>query len=165
MVRDDAARVELRPMTRADLPAVLDAQEAGGVLGLAEVFPQDRFPFPRDAVRRRWEDELEDDAVACLVVVEGGSVVGFAATRGGEVLHFGTAPQRWGSGVAVAAHDLLLHRMRAAGVSTAWLTVYAANGRGRRFWSRLGWQATGETSRGPLPPHAELLRYERSLSD
>src|SRR6188508_2087699 len=95
-----------------DLPAVLDAQEAGGVLGLAEVFPQDRYPFPR---------------------------------------------------VAQAAHDAVLARMLAAGTERAWLAVFTANARGRRFYERLGWRPTDVTTRSTYPPHAELRRYERDL--
>lgn len=40
-------------MTPPDVPAVIEAQEAGAVIGLAAVFPQDEFPFPRDAVLER----------------------------------------------------------------------------------------------------------------
>jgi len=56
-------------------------------------------------------------------------------------------------------HDELLDRMRAAGVARPWLRVYAANPRGRAFWEKLGWVDTGGRSRGPMPPHAELLTY------
>lgn len=78
-------------------------------------------------------------------------------------MHFGIAVEEWGSGLAVAAHDALLERMRTAGVERAWLRVYAANPRGRAFWGKLGWVETGERSRGPMPPHAELLTCVRDL--
>ena len=41
------------------------------------------------------------------------------------------------------------------------LRVYAANGRGRRFWQKLGWRPTGERAAGSVPPYAELLTYAR----
>ena len=92
----------------------------------------------------RWGEELED--------VD-------AAVRGAEFLHFGVALEEWGSGLASAAHDELLARMAAAGVTRPWLRCYAANPRGRVFWEKHGWVETGERSRGPMPPHAELLTY------
>ena len=75
------------------------------------------------------------------------------------VKHFGVALEEWGSGLASAAHDELLARMAASGVTRPWLRCYAANPRGRAFWEKHGWVETGERSRGPMPPHAELLTY------
>lgn len=48
----------LRAMTAADMPAVLDVQEPAAVAGLADVFPQDTHPLPRDRVAERWLEEL-----------------------------------------------------------------------------------------------------------
>jgi GNAT superfamily N-acetyltransferase len=79
------------------------------------------------------------------------------------VLHFGTALDTWGSGLATAVHDELVERLRAHGVVRPVLHVYAANARGRRFWEKHGWRPTGEVVRGSFPPYAELLAYELSL--
>ena len=124
------------------------------------MFPQHLYPFPRAVVADRWRTELLDPDIDCCVIVRGGSVAGFAATRGEEVLHFGVALETWGSGLAVAAHDELVGRMRQAGAVLPWLRVYAGNARGRAFWAKLGWEATAERTRGAFPPHAELLTYE-----
>jgi RimJ/RimL family protein N-acetyltransferase len=150
-------------MTPADVPDVLGVQEPGAVLGLADVFPQDLYPFPREDVAQRWREEIETPGIDCYVVVLEGAVVGFAAIRGGEFLHFGTATERWGSGVAQAAHDAVVDRMRALGVQRAWLRVFTANRRGRRFYEKLGWHPTDERTHSSFPPHAELMRYERPL--
>lgn len=143
-----------------DMSAVLEAQEPAAIVGLAEVFPQDRHPFPRDAVAARWREELADPDIDCFVILRGETVAGFAAIRDAEVLHFGVALEEWGSGLAVAAHDELIERIRGTSTAQAWLRVYSANARGRAFWEKLGWTATGERSRGETPPHAELLTYE-----
>lgn len=150
----------LRPMRGQDVPEVVAIQEPAAVAGLSEVFPQDRYPFPREDIAARWCNELDDPAVDCFVVEDAGRVAGFAALRGGEVLHFGTALDTWGSGLATTAHDELVERLRARGVVRPELTVHAGNARGRRFWEKHGWRPTGEILRGPLPPHAELLVYE-----
>ena len=152
------ARV-LRDMRVEDLADVLDVQQPAAVAGLSDVFPQDEHPFPRDVVGSRWASELDDPATSCYVIEQDGHVAGFAAVRGDEVLHFGVALERWGSGLATVAHDELVAVLRERGVTEPWLRVYAANGRGRRFWEKLGWRPTGETSRGTMPPHAELLTY------
>lgn len=88
----------VRRMDAADLPEVLDVQHPGALLGLADDFDQSRHPFPLDEIRDRWADELEDGSVAAYVATGlDGRLLGFAARRGDELLHFGTAPETWGS--------------------------------------------------------------------
>ena len=150
----------LRPMQPEDVSAVMAVQEPASIAGLSGVFPQNTHPFPRDVLARRWHDEIGDDEVDCFVILRDAAVAGFAATCGGEVRHFGVALEEWGSGLAVVAHDELVGHLRAAGHGIPWLRVYADNPRGRAFYEKLGWSDTGERSRGPMPPHAELMTYE-----
>ena len=152
----------LREMRVEDVPAVMVVQEPASVAGLSGVFPQDTHPFPRDVLADRWCDEIADPGIECFVILREGEVAGFAAVAGAEVKHFGVAVEEWGSGLARIAHDELVERMRTAGIDRPWLRVYAANPRGRAFWEKLGWADTGERSRGPMPPHAELLTYAYS---
>lgn len=147
-----------------DVPAVLAVQEPGAVIGLAKVFPQDAYPFPREALMRRWLEEITMPGIDCLVVRQRQEVVGFAAVRGDELMHFGISVELWGTGVARAAHGAVLDRMRAAGHAQAWLRVFTDNARGRRFYERMGWAATGERTHSAFPPFPELLRYERRLA-
>jgi RimJ/RimL family protein N-acetyltransferase len=151
-------------MTNEDIPRVLDAQETGAVVGLAEVFPQEAWPFPRAVIARRWKEEIATPGIDCLVVSLGGDVVGFAAVREDEVLHFGIAIEHWGTGIAQLAHDAVLNRLRTRRVHRVWLRVFTKNTRGRRFYEKLGWIQTGSSSQSTLPPYAELLRYERDVS-
>lgn len=153
----------LRDMRADDVPDVMAVQEPASVAGLSGVFPQDTHPFPREVLAQRWRAEVLDPDVDCFVVLRDGRVAGFAAVRGSELVHFGVAVEEWGSGLAVAAHDELVERLRSAGVVRAWLRVYAANPRGRAFWHKLGWVDSGERSRGPMPPHAELMTYVLDL--
>jgi RimJ/RimL family protein N-acetyltransferase len=158
-----AASVLLRKMTAADVPHVLDVQQPGAVVGLAEVFPQDAYPFPREVIAQRWVEEIAAPGIHCLVVSLRGAVVGFAAVRQDEFLHFGIAVEHWGTGIAQAAHDAVLDRMWTSGVQRAWMRVFTKNRRGRRFYEKLGWIQTGQSSQSTFPPYAELLRYERDL--
>ena len=149
----------LRGMTVEDLPAVVDMQERGAVRGLAVVFPQETYPFPRDAVLDRWRDELEAPDVAAYVAVdELGALTGFAARRDDELLHFGTAVQTWGTGHAAWLHDALIATYPPP---LRWLRlrVFEDNHRARRFYERLGWTATGRESRSSFVPHPVLVEY------
>ncbi|WP_156022923.1 GNAT family N-acetyltransferase [Terracoccus sp. 273MFTsu3.1] len=153
----------LRMMTAADVPGVVAVQEPGAVLGLADVFPQDQHPFPREAIADRWLRELDLLGTDCFVVLHGDAVAGFAAIRGDEFLHFGIAVEHWGTGLAALAHDDVLDRLRERGITRARLRVFTGNGRGRRFYEKHGWQPTGERSRSSFLPCPELLGYARRL--
>lgn len=150
----------LREMRVEDVAAVMAVQEPASIAGLSAVFPQDTHPFPYDVLANRWRDEIADPGIECLVIMREDEIAGFAAVAGSEIKHFAVAVEEWGSGLARAAHDELVERMRSAGSERPWLRVYAANPRGRAFWEKLGWRDTGDRSRGPMPPHAELMTYE-----
>jgi RimJ/RimL family protein N-acetyltransferase len=150
----------LRPMRADDVPAVMDVQEPSSIAGLSGVFPQHEHPFPREVLADRWRAEIEDQGIDCFVILRDDQIAGFAATSGDEVMHFGVALEEWGSGLARIAHDELLDLLTEAGCERVWLRVYAKNPRGRAFWEKHGWTDTGDRSRGPMPPHAELMTYE-----
>lgn len=67
--------VTLRFMTSVDVPAVLATQEPGAVRGLANVFPQDEFPFPRETLAKRWR-EIEGQEIDCLLDEKDGALIG-----------------------------------------------------------------------------------------
>ena len=153
----------LRPLGPEDLDALLEVQRVGAVAGLGHIFPQDTNPFPSEQIRARWVEELNDPAVDCFVVLRDGEVAGFAATRGAELLHFGTALDSWGSGLADRAHEELLEHLRDRGHQRAWLRVFEENRRAVRFYERRGWRATSEATRTSFAPHPVLRRYELDL--
>lgn len=155
----------LRRMDDDDLDALMDMQEEGAALGLADVFPQAQYPFPRTAIRERWAEELRDPAIVCWVMVSRATgsaaperLSGFAATRGDELLHFGTAVWSWGSGLASELHDAVLAPLRVEWPA-ARLHVFEQNVRARRFYAKHGWVPTGSSTRSAFPPHPVLLDY------
>ncbi|GAA1229154.1 GNAT family N-acetyltransferase [Oryzihumus leptocrescens] len=159
-------RGTVRPATADDLEALLDVQEEGAVAGLAHIFPQDTHPFPRAELLQRWSAELEDPAINVYVSLDAsGALTGFAATRGAELLHFGTAVRTWGTGAAQQLHDAVLgelSRTAPVGSGQLRLRVFEANHRARRFYEKLGWTGTGQRTHTSFPPHPVLVEYHRS---
>jgi RimJ/RimL family protein N-acetyltransferase len=159
--------VIFREATSQDLENLVDVQQEGAISGLANIFPQDSYPFPRKRVQRRWAEEMADpDTHVYVTTDEGGSITGFAATRGTELLHFGTSKQTWGTGLAQQLHDAVLHaytQNSPPGVRQIRLRVFEANARARCFYEKLGWTQTGRRSRTTFPPHPTLLEYRRRL--
>ena len=148
----------------SDLSALVEVQRAGAVLALGEIFPQDTYPFPTEEIRARWGAEIADPQIDAFVIVDSeGAVVGFAATRGEELLHFGTAAETWGTGLAARVLAEIVDRLVLAGVTVARLRVFEGNGRACRFYEKQGWAATLRRSRTLFPPYPVLVEYERRL--
>ena len=149
----------VRPMTVEDLVELIDLQQAGAVVGMADVFPQEQFPFPREAIVERWRTEIGDPSIDCLVASDdSGRLIGFAATTGRELLHFGTAIDTWGQGTADALLEVVVGLLRATG-EVPMLRVFVDNGRARRFYEKHGWRPTGASSRSSYAPYPVLLEY------
>lgn len=164
-VRAEIRGTRLRPLIEADLPQLIPLQEAGGVAGLGHIFPQATHPFPRDRVAARWREEIADDDTDALALDVDGRLGGFVALCGDELLHFGTAVDSWGSGLAEEAHDLAVDRLTQCGVGTARLWVFVDNDRAVRFYERLGWRRTGETRPTTFAPNPMLVAYTLDLTD
>jgi len=151
--------VLVREMNVRDLPALIELQQAGAVVGLADVFPQDRYPFPRDALIARWREEIADGEIRTRVALDDdGRLVGFAAMTGEELLHFGTAVDTWGDGTASALLGVVVAMLRTT-TDAPTLRVFADNRRGRRFYEKHGWRPTGAQSTGTFEPQPVLLEY------
>jgi RimJ/RimL family protein N-acetyltransferase len=153
-----------RLVTDADLHVLVQVQEEASVVALADVFPQETHPFPRAAILERWRIELHDPDTAVYVSTdEAEHIIGFAARRNDELLHFGTAISTWGSGVAGVLHDALVDTYP-PDLDRIWLRVFEDNQRARRFWEKHGWRPDGRTSRSPFAPHPVLTEYELDLT-
>ncbi|MFC7483489.1 GNAT family protein [Luedemannella flava] len=154
----------VRDATLADLAALIDVQQLGAVRAVGHIFPQDEYPFPREDLRARWAAEIADPGIEAYVVDDdAGAIVGFAALRGDELLHFGTAVETWGTGLAAEVHGDLMRRLAARHVTRARLRVFEENHRARRFYQKLGWLPTGRVSRTSFPPRPLLLEYALDL--
>lgn len=154
----------VRDATLSDLPALMEVQQSGALHALTHIFPQDAYPFPRAEIQSRWGSEIADPNTGVYVVEQdGGQIVGFAAIRDDELLHFGTAVETWGSGLAAEVHGRLTERLAAAGAAHARLRVFVDNHRARRFYEKLGWRCTDRLSRTSFPPHPVLVEYELDL--
>lgn len=163
-VRTETRGTRLRLLTEADLPELVALQEAGGITGLGHIFPQDTNPFPRERVADRWRTEIADPGTEALAVEVDGRLEGFVALRGDELLHFGTAVDTWGTGLAEDAHDLAVERLSRRGVDTARLWAFADNQRAVRLYERLGWRRTGEIRPTTFPPFPTLVAYTLDLT-
>ncbi len=155
--------MQLRPATHDDVVALVGVQRAGSLVTLADVFAQAAHPFPRTEIEGRWHSEIDDLGLGTYVAVRNGVVVGFAATSGAELLHFGIGPDDFGTGLAGWLHTEVLSLIVGAGHPRAVVRVFEGNARARAFYERLGWVPTGVRSRSAFEPYPVLLEYVQEL--
>jgi GNAT superfamily N-acetyltransferase len=153
----------IRPAHRDEVDALLGIQRAAAVAAFSHVFPQDRYPFPDDAIRDAWRSALDDPEVEVYLAEVDGDAVGSVSVGGGWLRTLYVLPPHWGRGVGSALHDHGLERLRALGYGEARLWTLDENAAGRRFYERRGWRTTGATRVVPFPPNPLDVEYARPL--
>jgi GNAT superfamily N-acetyltransferase len=150
--------VRLREGVAADAQLAASIQERASVAGLAHVFPPERYPYPREEIRGRWEAMLTDGH-RVLFAERGGETAGVVAVRVGWLDGLYVVPEAWGTGVAGELHDAALAYLRSSGETEARLWVLEANTRARRFYERGGWELDRTTRVVPYPPNPLDVGY------
>ena len=155
-----------REATVDDLSALRDLERDANLVGLAHVFPPERYPFPEDDVLARWALVLDEPGVDVLVRDAGDDEPGldvFAAYDDRSLRHLAVHPRCWGTGLATTAIETVLRAMDDRATTIAELWCLEENHRARRLYEYLGWRATPEHRPAPWPPHPTEMRYTRLI--
>jgi GNAT superfamily N-acetyltransferase len=153
----------IRRARRDEADTLLGIQRAACVEAFPHVYPPSEYPFPDDDVRGAWREALADSDVEAYVAEEDGEAVGCVSVGGVFLRTLYVVPERWGSGVGSALHDLALERLRDRGCREAKLWTLEENWTGRRFYEKRGWTLNGETRVVPFPPNPLDVGYSKAL--
>jgi GNAT superfamily N-acetyltransferase len=144
--------LRLREASREDAETLLEIHQTAAVARFSNVFPQERYPFPTDAVRERWQAFFDGREHCALVAEQDGRAVGMAAVMPGCLDALYVMPGECGTGVGSRLHDEAVERLRALGSEQARLWVLERNERARRFYEHRGWRLDGRRRSVPSPP-------------
>jgi RimJ/RimL family protein N-acetyltransferase len=156
--------MDLRKATAEDVVALRDLERAANLVGLAHVFPPERYPFPDDAVLSRWVLVLEEPGVTVLVRDADVGIDVLLAYDDRSLRHLAVHPDQWGRGLASGAVEVAVQAMAGQGTTEAELWCLAENRRARRLYEHLGWTVTADQRPAPWPPHPVELRYVRAVA-
>jgi GNAT superfamily N-acetyltransferase len=148
--------VAWRRETDDDAVALRDLERAANLVGLAHVFPPERFPFPDDDVLARWALVLADPGTVVEVVDGPSGLRALLAYDDSTLRHLAVHPDDWGSGLARLGVE---RAVRAIPADAPRLWVLELNTRARGLYEHLGWRATGVTQDCPWTPHPVELEY------
>jgi ribosomal-protein-alanine N-acetyltransferase len=152
----DAVSMVLRPMGRADVPAVAAMEEA--IFG-AEAWPPELLATEVTA----------DPASRYYIVADDDGVIigygGLLAQRGSQadVLTLAVAAHRWGEGIGGALLDGLLTEAARRGCSEVFLEVRIDNDRAQRLYRRHGFTDIGIRRPYYQPSSADALVMRRII--
>lgn len=152
------ALLKIRPMTRADVPAVAAI--------MADNLLWQRYDVTIASATRRLQRGLETSATIAVAEVEE-RVAGFvwyvvdgAFQRSGYIMLFGVAPDVQGQGIGRALLTHAEHALFAAGSSIV-LLVSDFNHEAQRFYQRHGYLQVGALPDYVKPGVSELIYYKR----
>lgn len=174
-MRGVPAGIELRRVTAADLPSVLEVVEKG-ILAYREWAP-DWSPIPpspeiRERLSGLWEDETQAWGLLAFAGDEPAGVISLSTRTGAEartpdsatiyLWQMFVAPAWQGSGLAGALIDRLLEEARRRGYERMIVWTPEGAAQARRFYEREGFAPTGEED--PDSPFGlPLVQYGRDL--
>lgn len=179
MASQTSAPLPWRLATAEDAGALRDLERAANLVGLAHVFPVDRFPFPDAEVLARWVQVLADPEVRVEVAeapvgggrVREGGLIAYTAYDARVLRHLAVRPDHWGTGLArigveravAAIADAIDDAIKDGGERTARLWCLEANHRARGLYEHLGWAPNGRTQNAPWPPHPTEWEFALNL--
>lgn len=158
----------VRVATARDADALMRLERETCLVALAHVFDP---PFPDEEVRERWTEVLDNPLTHTLVAEldevgipsEAGDapeLVGYAASSGTELWHFGVHSRFYGTVLAPDLLDAAGEVMAATGPGPLRLWVLEENHRARRFYAKHGWVPSGESCPSEFAPYPRQLRYQ-----
>ena len=155
--------LRIRDATRDDAETLLQIHEAAAVARFSNVFPQERYPFPTDAVRTRWRAFFDEPDHRALVADVDGHPTGMAAILPGWLDALYVLPDEWGKGVGSRLHDEAVALLRSFGGEEARLWVLELNENARGFYERRGWRLDGRRRSVASPPFPVDVGYSLRL--
>jgi ribosomal protein S18 acetylase RimI-like enzyme len=128
---------------------------------LAHIFPADTFPYPTNAVAKRWRQLLHDRSSRVHVLDRLGKPVGYVAFNADTILHLGVDPKHQRRGYGSALLEFASLEIFDAGRSEAQVWVLVENHGARAFFRWHGWRDTADRRDCRYPPQPLQLKLVR----
>ena len=128
---------------------------------LAHIFPADTFPYPTNAVAKRWRQLLHDRSSRVHVLDRLEKPVGYVAFNADTILHLGVDPKHQRRGYGSALLEFASLEIFDAGRSEAQVWVLVENHGARAFFRWHGWRDTADRRDCRYPPQPLQLKMVR----
>jgi ribosomal protein S18 acetylase RimI-like enzyme len=160
-ITDEETGLRIRRARPHESAVLTRLERAASKAGLAHIFPADRFPYPTDAVAKRWRQLLHDRSTRVHILDRFEKPVGYVAFNADTILHLGVDPKNQRRGYGSALLEFASLEIFDAGMSEADAWVLVDNHGARAFYRWHAWQDTAERRDCRYPPHPRELKLMR----
>ena len=157
-ISDEETGLRIRRARPHESAVLTRIERATSKLNLAHVFPADQFPYPTDAVAKRWRQLLHDRSSRVHILEWFDKPVGYVAFNADTILHLGVDPKHQRRGYGSALLEFASLEIFDAGITEAHLWVLVDNQAARAFYRSHGWRETPERRHSNYPPRPQELR-------
>ena len=157
-ISDEETGLRIRRARPHESAVLTRIERATSKLNLAHVFPADQFPYPTDAVAKRWRQLLHDRSSRVHILEWFDKPVGYVAFNADTILHLGVDPKHQRRGYGSALLEFASLEIFDAGITEAHLWVLVDNQAARAFYRSHGWRETPERRLSKYPPRPQELR-------
>ncbi|HWI00200.1 MAG TPA: GNAT family N-acetyltransferase [Propionibacteriaceae bacterium] len=160
-ISDEETGLRIRRARPHESAVLTRIERATSKLNLAKIFPADQFPYPTDAVAKRWRQLLHDRSSRVHILEWFDKPVGYVAFNADTVLHLGVDPKHQRRGYGSALLEFASLEIFDAGIAEAHAWVLVDNHTARAFYRSHGWQETAERRYSKWPPRPQELKIVR----
>ena len=160
-ISDEETGLRIRRARPHESAVLTRIERATSKLNLAHVFPADQFPYPTDAVAKRWRQLLHDRSSRVHILEWFDKPVGYVAFNADTILHLGVDPKHLRRGYGSALLEFASLEIFDAGISVAQAWVLVDNHAARAFFRSHGWRDTPERRDCKYLPRPKQLKMMR----
>jgi ribosomal protein S18 acetylase RimI-like enzyme len=160
-ISDEETGLRIRRARPHESALLTRIERATSKAGLNHIFPADTFPYPTNAVAKRWRQLLHDRSSRVHVLDRLEKPVGYVAFNADTVLHLGVDPKHQRRGYGSALLEFASLEIFDAGISEAQVWVLVENHGARAFFRWHGWQDTADRRDCRYPPQPLQLKMVR----
>ncbi|SDT21995.1 GNAT family N-acetyltransferase [Microlunatus soli] len=159
---DEPHPAEIRFAHQDDAELLTQLERSASLARLGHIFPPDRYGFPEDDIRERWQAVLDDRTRQTMIAEVNGEPAGYVSIGIDTIHHMGVGEgyqrQGIGSELMAAAEDELF-----ADVSTPEIELWVLedNEVARGFYRAHGWTDTEDERDAEFPPYPNEIRMLR----
>jgi ribosomal protein S18 acetylase RimI-like enzyme len=160
-ISDEETGLRIRRARPHESALLTRIERATSKAGLTHIFPAEKFPYPTNAVAKRWRRLLHDRSIRVHILDRLDKPVGYVAFNADTILHLGVDPKHQRRGYGSALLEFASLEIFDAGMSDAQVWVLVENHGGRAFFRWHGWRDTADRRNCRYPPRPLELKMVR----
>jgi ribosomal protein S18 acetylase RimI-like enzyme len=160
-ISDEETGLRIRRARPHESALLTRIERATSKAGLTHIFPAEKFPYPTNAVAKRWRRLLHDRSIRVHILDRLDKPVGYVAFNADTILHLGVDPKHQRRGYGSALLEFASLEIFDAGMSDAQVWVLVENHGARAFFRWHGWRDTADRRNCRYPPRPLELKMVR----